>query len=1456
MFGTDLTSGADRNPIEVLAEEFVDRRRRGEHPSLSEYTRKYPELAEAIADLFPALLVMERVKPPAEGKQAGGGADASSPTDLVDPKRTRLGDFRILREVARGGMGVVYEAVQESMGRHVALKILSLFGRISSTQLQRFQLEACSAGRLHHGNIVPVYGVGEHDGVHYYAMQFIHGHGMDAIVDDLRRLRGLEDGAASPQSGGRTLLASRAAGSSMALARSLAAGAFETSEVDGQESATTAGAALPPLSEASVRNEGPLPGEQIEHAPSLSSTASIGATGLDSIDTSSVSLGTESQYYRSVARIGAQVADALAYAHGQGVLHRDIKPSNLLLDVAGRVWVTDFGLAKVEGSDGPTRTGDIVGTVRYMPPERFNGWSDIRSDVYSLGATLYELLTLHPLFGTTPQSELIEKVLHDSPQAPRKLDPKIPRDLETIVLKAIAKEPGDRYATAQALGDDVERFLEDRPIRARRSTTVEQCWRWCRRNPWLAGANITAAVLTTMLAIGSTIAAWKISQSESKERLARIEARETLFESLVDQARARRYSRRTGQRFESLNALARAAAIARDLKLPAERLDALRDEAIACLALPDLRPEPGSRTIRRPPGVISVAFDRTMTRYAFRFKDGTIQVRRVADDQEANRFHARGDRETLVFRFSPNGRYLVTNHYPDYGVTVWDLERGSVAIDNSGNWAWAEARFSPDSRRIVIAHQAEEVVIYDLATGEPEQRWRIPGLRFVAFSPDGGRIAATNNLTPAPHCQIIEVESGRIVQSFPLHWTATVAWSPDGTTLATACDDNKIYLWDAATGGRRATLEGHTNGGLSAGFDRSGTLLASQGWEGRLWLWDPVLGKAWLNEPGESQIDHHFSNDGRVVVSLEDQLTTYQVEPAFEYRTVAHHSGEELGYGTVGIRPDGRLLALGTSRGVVLWDIARGRELAFLRIGRAENLLFETSGDLLTSGSVGVRRWPVRIDPNRGEFCIGPPLQLPLPPGSEEIAEDRSGRVVALAGADTAFVHTPERDSRVRPLDDVRSVAVSPDGEYLATGSHGKTGAQVWRTRDDACVAHLKIDGLVQVAFSADRRWLLTRNPPCRLWEFGTWVKARQIGGRGIGFSPDGVLLAVQDANRVIRLVESQTGRILARLESPDGCGVWTAAFSPDGSRLVVSTRDGPAVHIWDLRAIRAHLGLMGLDWDAPACSGDDPAKASAPPLPKLQVDYGPLAGHVEGFTTAPEALIEKYTARLKDDPADADAFHHRGHALVKLRRSRAAIDDFTRAIHLRPDDAHLRAARGDAHSSLRQLEPAIADLEAALALEPNGPTSRNLLAMCRNNRAWELASSPESERDLTRALRLVEQAVESDPNHGVFLNTLGVVQYRMGRYDAAVTTLERSLAAGHGQFEGFDLVFLAMAHHRLGHRGEARACYDRAMDWIESKRDLSEQDAKELAAFRAEVLAVLAAPPVQLPDNVFALPR
>src|SRR5581483_1215089 len=206
-------------------------------------------------------------------------------------------------------------------------------------------------------------------------------------------------------------------------------------------------------------------------------------------------------YWQGVARIGIQVAEALAHAHGQGTLHRDIKPSNLLLDAQGTVWVTDFGLAQVSEGGSLTGTGEVVGTLRYIPPERFTGRSDARGDVYSLGLTMYELLTLRPAFGGDERHRLLERILHEEPPRPRQLDPVIPRDLETIVLKAIAKEPAHRYQTAAELADDLRRFLEDRPVKARRASAVERLWRWARRNPTVAALAIAVAGLLTIVTV-------------------------------------------------------------------------------------------------------------------------------------------------------------------------------------------------------------------------------------------------------------------------------------------------------------------------------------------------------------------------------------------------------------------------------------------------------------------------------------------------------------------------------------------------------------------------------------------------------------------------------------------------------------------------------------------------------------------------------------------------------------------------------------------------------------------------------------------------------------------------------------------------------------------------------------------------------------------------------------------
>ena len=296
----------------------------------------------------------------------------------------RLGDYRILREIGRGGMGVVYEAEQESLGRRVALKVLSAGALLDPKHVRRFEREAKAAAKLHHTNIVPVFGVGRQDGHHYLVMQLIAGVGLDVVLKELRRLRQARSGA-SPAAGTRPAVS--VAGLPAAhVVRSLIAGQFDAGVPPDDGSVTEA------LRWHKLRRFAEYRQRCICRGRSPPGVLLTGSSGL------SASSETDGQFYRSVARIGIQVAEALEYANRQGILHRDIKPSNLLVDKHGNVWVADFGLAKTAEADDLTLTGDILGTIRYMAPERFSGHCDARSDVYSLGLTLYELVALQPAY--------------------------------------------------------------------------------------------------------------------------------------------------------------------------------------------------------------------------------------------------------------------------------------------------------------------------------------------------------------------------------------------------------------------------------------------------------------------------------------------------------------------------------------------------------------------------------------------------------------------------------------------------------------------------------------------------------------------------------------------------------------------------------------------------------------------------------------------------------------------------------------------------------------------------------------------------------------------------------------------------------------------------------------------------------------------------------------------------
>jgi tetratricopeptide (TPR) repeat protein len=363
-----------RDAVEALVEEYFEGRRRGDRSDVDEFARRVPGRADEFRRLVRALEVLEVA-----------GAAATPPA-----KRERLGRFRLLRLAGRGGMGAVYEAVDEELGRHVALKVLPGHATLDERELARFQREAQSAARLNHPHIVPLFGVGEDAGTHWLAMQFIEGESFDRVLQRM------------------------------------------------------AGAGGPRFAAADV------------------------------------------------ARHGLAIAEALACAHAEGVLHRDVKPSNLLLDRSGTVWITDFGLAKSEGAASITRTGESVGTPRYMAPEAFSGWADPRTDVWGVGATLYEMLAGRPAFDGRGRAELLKQIHDVEPVPLRRVDPKIPRDLATILHKCLQKEPAARYTTASELADDLRRFLASEPIRARPPSLAYRVGLIGRRHPTATGLLVVA----------------------------------------------------------------------------------------------------------------------------------------------------------------------------------------------------------------------------------------------------------------------------------------------------------------------------------------------------------------------------------------------------------------------------------------------------------------------------------------------------------------------------------------------------------------------------------------------------------------------------------------------------------------------------------------------------------------------------------------------------------------------------------------------------------------------------------------------------------------------------------------------------------------------------------------------------------------------------------------------------
>ncbi|HEY2158341.1 MAG TPA: protein kinase [Isosphaeraceae bacterium] len=1235
----------DYGRFDELAEEFAERYRRGERPSLQEYVDRLPEMADEIREMFPALVEVE---------QAEGDAreDAIQPPPRALPRQKQVGDYRIVREVGRGGMGVVYEAEQVSLGRRVALKVLTGHVAADRKALQRFSREAKAAARLHHTNIVPVFEVGRDGDVAFYAMQFIQGQGLDQIIRELRRLpdpgrKSVCDRSQGP--GSRSKPASAPHGSSDPsgasshsrlgrVAESLLTGRLATDAMVSPPGLTIGAVGLD-ATEMSDSDESWKPGlpDTLGDSPGnrpagdVSSSALLpGGTAVSSVESS----GRRIPFFRSVAQLGRQAAQGLAHAHTRGVVHRDIKPSNLLLDTAGVVWIADFGLAKAE-EDGLTATGDVLGTLRYMAPERFRGGGDSRADIYALGLTLYELMTLRPGFETSDRLELVERIKAEEPPRPRSLDARIPRDLETIVLKAIDKDPERRYATAEVMAEDLRRFLDDEPILARRATTTERYARWARRNPHIAALGGLLAGVLVLVTIGSLLAARSFrTQAQVQRSLANAREIERLA---ADRARAEEAAARDKADRANADLLAAQEALRRtvyatrsNLALAAwdnndvGRLRSLIDLLRAGPGEPDSRGwewrylwqlAHGDRlTLRAREDIFAdVAFSPDGQTLAGLEKNGRIQLwdRHTGESRRTTGVATGGRTADLAggvhaVAFSPDGRSLA-GPGPDESLVLYAVDTGLPRFRFQGDRkAMLGLAWSPDGRTIVAALSTHVMRAWDARDGRLIHNhfgWHNGPVTSVAFSPDGRTIASASFDRTVKLWNPEDPVNSRAVLNGHVDEVSAVAFSPDGRRVLSASHDRSIRVWDAGSGAGLAVIWGHTGSVTSVAYLPDGVRAVTGSADETVRIWDTASGQElrWFKGHSGTVAGVAVSPDGRDVASASLDRTVRLWDAADPPHPRTLQSPSVLTYGgaleCLAFGPDGRRLASGhDDHALRVWDLRSDRPPRVLKGHGApvRCVAFSPDGRILASGSKDrtARLWDVETGEPRITFT-GHTDQL------RGLIFTPDGETVLSCGDDHSIHAWDPATGAVRYVlqghsGAVNGLALSPDGRTLASVSSDKT-CILWDLAAGQPRLTLRghADRLNTVAFSPDGRSLATGSDDqtVRLWCAADGVPLGILEGHidkvgSLAFGPDG-RLASSSEDKTIRLWNPDGGQTLLILKGHAG-RIRSIRFSPDG-RTLASGSDDRTLKLWEAAPEAVLSAASGSP--APVSQGDDPAR-------------------------------------------------------------------------------------------------------------------------------------------------------------------------------------------------------------------------------------------------------------------------